>query len=52
VVLWQLSHWRVVTKCPAGLPLAEVPLWQVLHLPAVPLWEKVAGVHPAVVWQT
>ncbi|PKM46491.1 MAG: hypothetical protein CVV05_02100 [Gammaproteobacteria bacterium HGW-Gammaproteobacteria-1] len=50
-MLWQTSHWRVVTKCPVVLPVAAVPLWQVEQEPATPLWLNVAGIHALVVWQ-
>jgi hypothetical protein len=34
------------------LPLAFVPLWQLLQLPAAtPLWFIVAGFQPVVPWQ-
>jgi len=35
VDVWQLSHAAVVGTCRAvGLPVADVPLWQVAQLPA------------------
>ncbi|HWD21640.1 MAG TPA: hypothetical protein VG591_00765 [Burkholderiales bacterium] len=34
------------------MPLAEVPLWQVMQVPgATPVWLKVAGSHAVVRWQ-
>ncbi|PKM46489.1 MAG: hypothetical protein CVV05_02090 [Gammaproteobacteria bacterium HGW-Gammaproteobacteria-1] len=50
-VVWQVSHWAVVTICPVDLPVAELPLWQVLHEPVTPSWLKVAGIQPPEVWQ-
>jgi hypothetical protein len=51
-VLWQVSQAAVVGMCPAGLPLAVVPLWQVAQVPgATPAWVNVAGVHAVVLWQ-
>ena len=52
MVVWQLSHARVVTKCPVDLPVAVEPLWQVAQVPgAIELWLKVAGSHAVVLWQ-
>jgi hypothetical protein len=33
VVRWQLSQEAVVRICPFGLPVAVVPLWQVVQVP-------------------
>jgi hypothetical protein len=44
VVRWQVSHDAVVGIWDAGLPVAVVPLWQVMHVPGVtPAWLNVAG---------
>ena len=52
MVRWQLSHDCVVGMCVVGLPVAVVPLWQVEQVPgATPVWLKVAGVQPDVLWQ-
>ena len=50
VDVWHESHAAVVAMCPvAGLPVADVPLWQVAQLPAtMPVWLKVAGFHAVV----
>jgi hypothetical protein len=38
--------------CVVGLPVADVPLWQVAQVPgATPVWLKVAGVQAVVLWQ-
>jgi len=44
VDVWHESHAAVVGTCAvAGLPVADVPLWQVAQLPAaMPAWLKVA----------
>jgi hypothetical protein len=48
-VRWHESQAAVVGICPDGLPVAVVPLWQVAQVPgAIPVWLKVAGVHPVV----
>ena len=47
-----MSHDAVVAICVAGLPLADVPLWQVEQVPgATPVWLNVAGTHAVVRWQ-
>lgn len=56
VDLWQVSHWAVVATCVACLTWAfcarNPPLWQPMHLPAVPAWFIAAGVQPVVeAWQ-
>jgi len=52
VVRWQVSHDAVVGMWDAGLPVAVLPLWQVMHVPGVmPAWLKVAGRHALVLWQ-
>lgn len=50
--MWQLSHERAVIKCPFGLVVALMPLWQAMQLLAgTPLWLNCAGVHALVRWQ-
>jgi len=51
VVVWQLLHSLVVGMCVVALPVAVVPLWQVLQPLVIPMWLKVAGSQAAVVWQ-
>lgn len=52
VVLWHESQAAVVGMCPADLPVAVEPLWQVEQVPgATPVWLKVAGVQAVVLWQ-
>ncbi len=47
----QASQDCVVTKWPADLPVAVVPLWQVAQVPgATPVWLKVAGIQAVVRW--
>ena len=41
---WQASQRLVVGKWVAGLPVAWLPLWQVLQPLAMEAWSKVAGV--------
>jgi hypothetical protein len=52
VVVWQASQESDVTMCVPGLPVAVVPLWQVVQVPgATPVWLKLVGVHAVVRWQ-
>jgi len=37
--------------CPGFLPVACVPLWQLLQPPVTPVWLKRAGIQASVVWQ-
>ena len=49
---WQSSHWWVVTKWLAGLPVTpSVPVWQVAHAPTTAEWSKWMVVQLAVMWQ-
>lgn len=51
VVRWQASQDLVVAKWLPDLPVAVLPLWQVLQLPGViAVWLNVAGVHAVVRW--
>jgi hypothetical protein len=51
LVVWQASHCTVVTKWPDVLPVAVVPLWQVVHEPETEPWSKLIDVQLLVVWQ-
>lgn len=58
-IVWQLPQVLLVmgamvcALAPVGVPVADVPLWQVEQLVAavMPEWLKVEGVHRLVVWQ-
>lgn len=50
--LWQESHETVVGMWFDDLPIAVLPLWQVLQLPGVtPVWLNVAPAQLDVLWQ-
>ena len=52
-VLWQASQVLLVGMCDAVLPVAVVPLWQLMQVPgATLLWLKPAPCHELVVWQS
>ena len=53
MLVWQLSHDALVLMCPAGLPSACVPLWQVAQDPvATPAWLNAAPAKLVVLkWQ-
>jgi len=52
VVRWQSSQDRLVTKWFGVLPVAMVPLWQVLQVPGTtPVWLNTAPSQVTVVWQ-
>ncbi len=42
VLVWHVSHGCVVATCPAGLPVAVVPLWQLAQFDVMPAWLKPA----------
>jgi hypothetical protein len=50
-VVWQLSQELAVIMCPAVLPGAVVPLWQVPQDPWTAEWSIFAGMNPCVLWQ-
>ena len=57
-IVWQLPHvlLTIVSLCnlvPDGVPVADVPLWQVVQVVAavMPAWLNVEGAHSVVVWQ-
>jgi hypothetical protein len=52
LVAWQVSHLLLVVMCPAFLPVAVVPLWQLAQFVVMPAWSNpVAGVQAVVLWQ-
>lgn len=52
IVLWQLSHVRVVEKWSIGWPDTTTPSWQDAHAAVVTmLWSNVAGSHARIRWQ-
>ena len=48
VLLWHVSHGCVVATCPAGLPVAVVPLWQLAQFDVMPAWLNEALANVAV----
>jgi hypothetical protein len=48
---WHTEQSAVVMMCVALLPVAVVPLWQVLQPLVIPVWLNVAGFHAIVLWQ-
>jgi hypothetical protein len=52
VGVWQASQALLVCMCPAPLPAARTPSWQLTQLPVMPSWlNPVAGDHARVLWQ-
>src|SRR5882762_852697 len=52
VLWWHASQERAVTKCPAGLGVAQFPVWQLAQRPGpTPAWAYVTGFQAVVRWQ-
>ena len=51
--MWQSSQVLLLWMCPAPLPVAEVPLWQLTQLPVTEEWSNCTFVQePPAVWQS